>query len=115
MWNRPCHGSVPINPSSAPGQLPASWTAISYSESTMRRSSSNQRESLLPERSIAPPVLQKLTQWLDVSTKDCSTVGSSLEIGAGENAQINSSVSVPGADNKNRFGEVLPTTEIFPP
>src|SRR5271168_4216384 len=104
MWNWPTHGSIPINPLSDSGQLPASCAASSYCESTMRRSNSNQRESVLAERSIAPPVLQKLTQWLDVSTKDCSTVGSSLEIGAGENAQINSSVSVPGADNKNRFG-----------
>src|SRR5271156_2185201 len=102
MWNWPTHGSIPINPFSDSGQPPASCAANSYCESTMRRSNSNQRVSSLPERSTAAPALQKLIQCLDVSTKDCSTVGSATDIGAFENAQINSRLLVPGADNKKR-------------
>src|ERR1039457_2206036 len=115
MWNWPTHGSIPINPFSDSPQLPASCTANSYSESTMRRSSSNQRESVLAERSIAPPVLQKLVQWLVVATRDCVTVGIATVTGAFENTQTNSRVLLPGADSKNRFGALLPTAAICPP
>src|SRR5271170_3146664 len=116
MWNWPTHGSIPINPFSDSGQLPASCAANSYSESTMRRSSSNQRESVLPERSIAPPVHQKFVQWFVVSTNDCVTLGTATDTGAFENTHTNSSVLLPGADSKYRFvTPPLPTAAICPP
>src|ERR1019366_9396090 len=62
MWNRPCQGSMPTRPFSEDGQLPSDIAAIRYCDSTMRRSSSFQRGSLLPERSMAPPLFQKVSQ-----------------------------------------------------
>ena len=46
--------------------------AVRYCDRTMRRSSSNQRGSLLPDKSIAPPVCQKLFQFFWASARDCS-------------------------------------------
>ena len=42
--------------------VPAHWIAVRYSESTMRRSSSFARGSVLPERSSVPPSLQNRSQ-----------------------------------------------------
>src|ERR1039457_4071169 len=57
-----CQGSVPVRPHSAAGLSPADCAASSYWESTMRRSNSIQRGSLLLDRSIAPPLFQKAGQ-----------------------------------------------------
>src|ERR1035441_4188524 len=62
MWNCPRQLSMPSRPFSDEGQLPADIDAIRYCESTMRRSSSCHRASLLAERSMAPPVVQCLAQ-----------------------------------------------------
>src|SRR4051794_10459590 len=54
MWNLP-YQPLLTSPDSWGGQPPASLTASAYWLRTMRRSSSSQRTSALPDRSIAPP------------------------------------------------------------
>src|ERR1035441_3036393 len=57
IWNLPNQELTP-RPVSCGGSEPASCTAITYSESTIRRSSSAARGSSLPERSMDPPLVQ---------------------------------------------------------
>ena len=66
----------------------------------MRRSSSRQRGSLLSERSIAPPVLQKLCQCFARRAAAIeSKSGTSLAVGlSGVNRSASSSESLPLAD-----------------
>src|SRR5580658_4845716 len=65
--------------------------AVRYSDKTMRRSSSNQRGSRLPDRSIAPPVRQNLFQFRTEATTECPKVGIALtSILTGEKAQTSS-------------------------
>ena len=60
-WNLP-YQLLQVRPVSCGGKLPAHWIAVRYCDSTIRRSSSRQRGSRLPDRSIAPPVDQKRCQ-----------------------------------------------------
>src|SRR5215210_1490666 len=51
-----------VSPVSCGGIEPEHWIAVRYCESTTRRSSSFARGSVLPEKSIAAPVLQNFFQ-----------------------------------------------------
>ncbi len=63
----------------------------------MRRSSSRQRGSALPDRSIAPPVDQKRFQWLRVVAAASSKSGAAAGREPGENATTAASAVEPGA------------------
>src|ERR1017187_2751230 len=64
--------------------------AVRYCDSTIRRSNSNQRGSLLPDKSIAPPVCQKEFQLLcEIERRDLK-LGILILGEVGEKAQKNS-------------------------
>src|SRR5580658_4790224 len=98
MWNRPCQGSIPTRPFSEDGQLPADIAAIRYCDSTIRRSSSFQRASLLPERSMAPPLFQKVSQRTALAVLVSAPDGRTRGSGPAEKAQTNVSTFDPRAE-----------------
>jgi hypothetical protein len=89
---------MPISPFSDDGQLPADIAAIRYCESTIRRSSSFHRVSLLSDRSMAPPVLQCFSQRAALAVFVSAQVGRISGNGAAENAQTSVMTFVPRAD-----------------
>src|ERR1039457_2353456 len=72
--------------------------AVRYCDKTIRRSSSSQRGSLLPDKSIAPPVCQKVLQFFWASARVCAKLFTDpFDFGA--NVQTNSnSVGAPVSD-----------------
>src|ERR1019366_2691288 len=83
MWNLPYQELTP-RPVSCGGKNWASWTAMRYCERTMRRSSSAARGSVLPERSMAPPVVQYCCQWAREAASTWAKVSDSAVGAVGE-------------------------------
>src|SRR5215467_1720131 len=67
--------------------------AVRYCDKTMRRSNSRQRGSLLSERSMAPPSVQNLRQWLLAAARVSSNEGGGTVVWIAENELTNSRVS----------------------
>ena len=100
---------------------PALWMAVRYCERTMRRSSSNQRGSLLPERSIAPPVSQKWFQFFCAASFVCANVGrffASKSLLARRRRPIPACPNRPSVNDELMFGRVrddsLPCSTLPP-
>src|ERR1039457_1653587 len=100
MWNWPRQLSMPNRPFSDEGQLPADMGAIRYCESTMRRSSSLHRASLLAERSMAPPVFQCFSQRAAQAAFVSAQLGRLDGNGVAEKAQTKAMTFVPRADTE---------------
>src|SRR5688500_5985180 len=89
-----------VSPLYGGGIVPAHWIAERYSESTMRRSSSVARGSLLPDRSSVPPSLQKRSQRRPLAAAVAPTLGGASLRRLGENSMQHSKRDVPAVGSR---------------